>query len=235
MDYLKIWINFAEVLEPLNDAERGRLLTAMLAYASSGQVPELRGSERYVWPQVKQDIDRQEAYARAHAENGRKGGRPKSEKKQTKANESEEKQTEAEESSISHSNGNGNEVLDISPVSPVSPEQIEEDDHSSSPRAREAAEEIRIQSTETRREAAARALRRNYGSGYPRVWEAQLEMLAEESDLPPRLIEAAVDIAAGGGAASPVAYAAAVMQDMAAKGVKSRAQYAVARLREGGG
>ena len=57
MDYLKVWCSFRELLEPLNESERGRLFTAMLEYAETGKAPELKGNERYVWPAAKQSID----------------------------------------------------------------------------------------------------------------------------------------------------------------------------------
>lgn len=63
MKYLRVFTDFAKTLEPLKDGERGRLFTAMLEYAEQGTAPELSGNERYIWPTVKADIDRQiEAY-----------------------------------------------------------------------------------------------------------------------------------------------------------------------------
>ena len=35
MEYLKVFTDFVKVMEPLGDAERGRLFTAMLEYADS--------------------------------------------------------------------------------------------------------------------------------------------------------------------------------------------------------
>lgn len=50
-------------LEPYGDAERGRLLTAMLEYSMTGAVPDLRGNEKYIWPALRDKIDRdREAY-----------------------------------------------------------------------------------------------------------------------------------------------------------------------------
>ncbi len=45
-------------LDPYGDAERGRLLTAMLTYSVTGEEPELRGNERFIWPAVRDRIDR---------------------------------------------------------------------------------------------------------------------------------------------------------------------------------
>lgn len=77
MKYLKVFTDFVDVLEPLSDAERGRLFTAMLKYAESGASPALSGNERFVWQAAKQIIDREEAFLAKQSENGSKGGRPK--------------------------------------------------------------------------------------------------------------------------------------------------------------
>ena len=45
-------------LEPYGDAERGRLFTAMLKYSTTGEAPGLSGAERYIWPAVKDKLDR---------------------------------------------------------------------------------------------------------------------------------------------------------------------------------
>lgn len=59
MKYIKVFIDFADAIAPLGDAERGRLFTAMLEYAKTGEEPQLGGNERYVWGMAKQAIDRQ--------------------------------------------------------------------------------------------------------------------------------------------------------------------------------
>ena len=87
MEYLKVWTNFKELLEPLNDSERGRLFTVMLEYAETAKAPELKGNERYVWPSAKQSIDR----TRQDSLNASKGGRKPN---QTEANRTEPDGTE---------------------------------------------------------------------------------------------------------------------------------------------
>ena len=87
MEYLKVWTNFKELLEPLNDSERGRLFTVMLEYAETAKAPELKGNERYVWPSAKQSIDR----TRQDSLNASKGGRKPN---QTEANRAEPDGTE---------------------------------------------------------------------------------------------------------------------------------------------
>lgn len=104
MNYLKIWTSFREVIDPLNDGERGRLFTAMLEYAELGTLPELKGNERFIWPSAKQAIDRAAEKAESLRQNGAKGGRPPKEKatetkrKQAEPNESNGNQTKANES-----------------------------------------------------------------------------------------------------------------------------------------
>lgn len=81
MKYLKVFTDFADAMEELGDAERGRLFTAMLKYAETGAAPDFRGNERFIWPVAKLQIDRTvEEYSRtveARRESGKLGGRPK--------------------------------------------------------------------------------------------------------------------------------------------------------------
>ena len=96
MEYLKIWTSFEEIIEPLNESERGRLFTAMLHYARYEELPELKGNERYTWPMAKQAIDRARAESEKQTVNGSKGGRPKKNpEKPTETQENPEKPTES--------------------------------------------------------------------------------------------------------------------------------------------
>lgn len=83
-EYFKAFHSYLESIEPLNDAERGRLFTALLEYSKTGATEKLSGNERYVFPTLKANIDREtEAYAekaQKNRENGSKGGRPKNPK-----------------------------------------------------------------------------------------------------------------------------------------------------------
>lgn len=117
MEYLKIWTSFAEIIEPLNDSERGRLFTAMLVYADCGELPEFKGNERYVWPIAKQAIDRARAESEKLAANGSKGGRPR--KNQEKPNETKENQEKPNES---HKDNNKEKDKDKDNKPPKSPE-----------------------------------------------------------------------------------------------------------------
>lgn len=57
-EYFCAYHSYLKSIEPLNDAERGRLFTACLEYSMSGTAPDLRGNERFVWPTIREQIDR---------------------------------------------------------------------------------------------------------------------------------------------------------------------------------
>lgn len=60
--------SYLKSIEPLNYAERGRLFTALLTYSSTGEEPELQGNERFVFPMIREQIDRDKAKYRARCE-----------------------------------------------------------------------------------------------------------------------------------------------------------------------
>ncbi len=72
-----VYHSYLECLEPLCDAERGRLFTALLEYSISGTTHALRGNERFVFPFMRSQIDRDKAaYEEKCAvlsKNGKKG------------------------------------------------------------------------------------------------------------------------------------------------------------------
>lgn len=80
MNYVCLYISYLESLVPFSDEEIGRLVRAMLTYAATGEAPQFDGNERFVWPTLKAQIDRDEAAYRERCEknrvNGAKGGRP---------------------------------------------------------------------------------------------------------------------------------------------------------------
>lgn len=59
-EYFNAYHSYLKSIELLNDAERGRLFTALLIYSSTGTEPELRGNERFIFPTMKEQIDRDE-------------------------------------------------------------------------------------------------------------------------------------------------------------------------------
>lgn len=86
LTYIKVFVDYLDAIEPLGDAERGRLFTALLTYARTGEAPQLGGNERFLFPMMRAQIDRDIAsmddLSKVRSESGKKGGRPK---KQTKA------------------------------------------------------------------------------------------------------------------------------------------------------
>lgn len=81
LTYFKLFFDSEELLEPLDDAERGRLFSALLRYARTGEVPALSGGERYIFPVFRQQLDRDRAeyeqLSQRRRANGAKGGRPR--------------------------------------------------------------------------------------------------------------------------------------------------------------
>lgn len=99
MKYLKVWTSFREVIQSLNDDEKGRLFDMMLAYAETGEEPEKYiGNEAFLFPVAKQQIDLAAERAETLRQNGSKGGIAKSKNKQTLANDSKSYQTLANDS-----------------------------------------------------------------------------------------------------------------------------------------
>lgn len=80
-EYFCAYHSFLEILTPYGDAECGRLFRAALKYSATGEEEEFRGNERFIWPTLKAQIDRDtRSYAEACSrkrESGAKGGRPK--------------------------------------------------------------------------------------------------------------------------------------------------------------
>lgn len=78
--YVKAWTDWLEKMERLSDASKGRLLTAILVYAKTGDELPLKGNEAILWPVFKAEIDRdnedRQRQAQANRLNGAKGGRP---------------------------------------------------------------------------------------------------------------------------------------------------------------
>lgn len=81
--FVCLYLDYRSTFAPYSDAERGRLVSAMLDFAATGAVPEFEGNERFAWPQLQGQIerDRKKYYDRCEQNrlNGSKGGRPKAE------------------------------------------------------------------------------------------------------------------------------------------------------------
>ena len=133
MKYLKVWTSFREVIEPLQDAEKGRLFDMMLLYAEEGTDPgNFAGNERFVWPAAKQIIDLTAEKAEKLRQNGLKGGRPVTKDNQEEANESKNNQSKANEShkekkrNNKEKERNGKEAINIVPLTRFVPPTEEE-------------------------------------------------------------------------------------------------------------
>lgn len=80
MPYVCLYKSYMQTLAPFTDAERGRIMMAMLSYSATGEIPLFEGNERFIWPFVQNQIDRDLESYRAkclkNRTNGAKGGRP---------------------------------------------------------------------------------------------------------------------------------------------------------------
>ena len=92
--YLKVYFDFDEKTDELNDSEKSRLLLAMYRYAKTGEKPILTGNERFLFSTFKGEIDRDIAVYNTKVTNGNLGGRPS--KKETEDNLNEPEETEQE-------------------------------------------------------------------------------------------------------------------------------------------
>ena len=58
VEYFCAYHSYLDAMEPLNDAERGRLFVACLEYSRSGAIRHLSGNERFIFPMMRAQIDR---------------------------------------------------------------------------------------------------------------------------------------------------------------------------------
>ena len=58
VEYFCAYHSYLDALEPLTDAERGRLFVACLEYSKSGVASHLSGNERFIFPMIRAQIDR---------------------------------------------------------------------------------------------------------------------------------------------------------------------------------
>lgn len=57
-EYFCAYHSYLGAMEQLTDEERGRLFTALLAYSQTGEPQQLSGNERFVFPAMRDQIDR---------------------------------------------------------------------------------------------------------------------------------------------------------------------------------
>lgn len=85
MTYIKLFVDYLDAIEPLGDAERGRLFTSLLEYARTGEAPQLGGNERFLFPMMRAQIDRDNAAMAELSEARSKAGKIGAEAKQANA------------------------------------------------------------------------------------------------------------------------------------------------------
>ena len=115
MKYLKVFTDFVEDMKELGDAERGRLFTAMLEYAETGEEPALRGNERFTWGTAKKIIDKQrKSYAHQCEVNKETAtNRYESLRTDTKDNESLQEKEKEKEIKETSPNGDAKKMRDL--------------------------------------------------------------------------------------------------------------------------
>lgn len=93
-EYVKLWLSYRSYFEAYSAAEVGRLVLAAMDYRESGAEPEFSGSERFIWPAIRRDIDEsvaaQKAISASRSEAGKQGAglNPKKQMLLTKATKS---------------------------------------------------------------------------------------------------------------------------------------------------
>lgn len=115
MSFLNIREDFDEITEALTDDEKGRLLLAMVRYATNGTETQLAGTERILWPVFRADIDHDIAVYQTKVENGRRPKRCRSagsEEKNTEAEGSEPKRNEADGSGTKRTEAEKNPLFE---------------------------------------------------------------------------------------------------------------------------
>lgn len=99
--FFQAYHSYLEAMEPLTDEECGRLFRALLRYSAGDEVGELCGNERFVFPSMRQQIDRDvrsyEEKCERNRRNGALGGRPKTERYRTPPKEKEKKKEKEKE------------------------------------------------------------------------------------------------------------------------------------------
>lgn len=134
-EYVKLWLSYRSYFEAYSAAEVGRLVLAAMDYRESGAEPEFSGSERFIWPAIRRDIDEsvaaQKAISASRSEAGKQGGRPESEKTNasTESNEKQKKQMLSDESKKSYGQRKRTKEKDmdsiLSPLPPTLRESVE--------------------------------------------------------------------------------------------------------------
>ena len=129
-EYVKLWLSYDDYFREYDDASVGALVRAMIAYRRDRTEPNFSGPERFIWPAMKRDMDEsikaQEEISARCSENGKKGGRPKTEGKATPFSEKPEKPPLFLKSQKSQGQGQGQGQGDISRAKRFTPPTLAE-------------------------------------------------------------------------------------------------------------
>lgn len=71
-EYFCAYHSYLAAMEQLNNEERGRLFTALLSYSQTGKAPQLDGNERFVFPAMRDQMDRDSKKYQEKCEKNRK-------------------------------------------------------------------------------------------------------------------------------------------------------------------
>ena len=116
-EFVKLWLSYESYFESYSAAEVGRLVLAMIKYKSSGAVPEFSGSEKFIWPVIKSDIDTDNEFAETKRKNA---------KNQVKQNEAKQSKIEQDEARPSKMKQNAQDKdKDNNPLTPLQGEESE--------------------------------------------------------------------------------------------------------------
>ena len=110
LTYLQIFADMAELIEPLNDEERGRLLTAMMDYAFRGEEPVLIGNERYIWPVFRRAINQSESKIETKKANASKNKRTEAKPSESAHEQEQEHEHEQEQEQREDARGDAREA-----------------------------------------------------------------------------------------------------------------------------
>lgn len=105
LDYLKVFPDIEVLLKRYDDAQRGRLFMAMMAYAYRGELPTFgeNAPEWYVWDTLQFKIDQCAESLEAKKASGKKGGsakQPEADESNTKQNAYIQEQVKEQEKNI---------------------------------------------------------------------------------------------------------------------------------------
>jgi hypothetical protein len=81
--YICMYQSYRDIFKLLSNEKVGQLVKDMMQYAEDGTAPEYGDELIYLWPvfqsQMDRDMEKYDKRCQLNRENGKKGGRPKSE------------------------------------------------------------------------------------------------------------------------------------------------------------